>query len=489
MMKETNLMEVLQAGNDKLVTQVAYDLLAKELITLIKTKADINHTQSADTITETTNKRFVSDVEKDTWNAKVSKEQLDSAVNTLASGLTWKGTYLNLQKVKEALPNPESGWTVITTEGKNMMYIYEKEEVMRLGAETGEWQPLGDILLPGKATQDADGLMSKEDKKKLDDINPSTSLIQSGEREKWNQASTDATANKQALNNKADKTTAINTGNGLQGGGDLTTTRTISVKADGDSIDVGANGIKVNVVDNLLSDSTTQPVSAKQAKALKTEVDGKVAKTTQVIAGNGLTGGGALNGNVTINVVSTNDAITVGADGITVATVDDLTTDSATKPASARQVKVLNETKLGDGFLQTADDLNAKPSKGISLSKSAQEGQNRPTGALTDALDVITLAESAEWFAQIAISQNNGKMYTRGSNNNIGASAWNTVLMGNKSNSINSNSTEDVATSKAVKDAYDKGDEALTKANANAEAINNKMTAEEAIAIINKYKA
>lgn len=415
MMKETNLMEVLQAGNDKLVTQVAYDLLAKELIALIKTKADINHTQSADTITETTNKRFVSDVEKDTWNAKVSKEQLDTAVNTLASGLTWKGTYLNLQKVKEALPNPESGWTVITTEGKNMMYIYEKEEVMRLGADTGEWQPLGDILLPGKATQDADGLMSKEDKKKLDGINPSTSLIQGGEREKWNQASTDATANKQALNNKADKTTAINTGNGLQGGGDLTTTRTISIKVDGDSIGVGANGIKVNVVDNLTSDSTTQP-------------------------------------------------------------------------ASARQVKVLNETKLGTEFLQTTEDLNLKPSKGISLSKISSRGQNRPTGASTDGLDVITLAESAEWFAQIAISQNNGKMFTRGSNNNIGASTWNEVLIGNKSNSTSSNSTEDVATSKAVKDAYDKGNEALTKANANAEAINNKMTEEEARAIINKYK-
>ena len=337
----------LGLNGEKLITSTAYDLLAKELITLIKTKADANHTQSADTIIETAEKKFVSPAEKKSWNEKVTQEQLERAVGELASGLTWKGTYLNLDAVKKALPNPESGWTVITTEGKNQMYIYEKEEAMKLGAPTGEWQPLGQILLPGNATQEEAGFMSAEDKKKLDGIDVAQDLVQDGERAKWNKASNDATQALQKATaqaeSKADKTTTITAGHGLVGGGDLSEGRTLTVKADGDSITVGASGVKVNVVNTLDSDSTTQPLSAKQGKQLKGLVDTKVDKTVQVNAGNGLTGGGALTGAVTINVVSSNDGITVAEDGITVATVDNLTTNSATKPLSANQGKVLNE--------------------------------------------------------------------------------------------------------------------------------------------------
>ena len=337
----------LGLNGEKLITSTAYDLLAKELITLIKTKANASHTQSADTITETGDRKFVSPTEKQTWNEKVSTAQLESAISTLASGLTWKGTYANLEAVEEALPNPESGWTVITTEGKNQMYIYEKEEAMRLGAPEGVWQPLGDILLPGNATSSTAGFMSAEDKKKLDGIDVSQDLVQDGERAKWNKAGTDATQALQKATtiaeSKADKATTITAGNGLVGGGDLSEGRTLTVKADGDSITVGASGVKVNVVNTLDSDSTTQPLSAKQGKALKGLVDAKVDKTVQINAGKGLTGGGALSGAVTINVVSSNDGITVAEDGITVATVDNLTTNSATKPLSANQGKVLSE--------------------------------------------------------------------------------------------------------------------------------------------------
>ena len=44
--------------------EVAYDLLAKEIIALIKTKAESSHTHSADQVTETDSKKFVSPQEK-----------------------------------------------------------------------------------------------------------------------------------------------------------------------------------------------------------------------------------------------------------------------------------------------------------------------------------------------------------------------------------------------------------------------------------------
>ena len=54
-----------------------------------------------------------------------------------------------------------------------------------------------------------------------------------------------------------------------------------------------------SVVDNLTSTHTAAPLSANQGKVLN---DNKADKTTQVVAGNGLTGGGSLSGDVTVNV-------------------------------------------------------------------------------------------------------------------------------------------------------------------------------------------
>lgn len=133
-------------------------------------------------------------------------------------------------------------------------------------------------------------------------------------------------------------------GNGL---GQTTTTAgdgTKSVKlavvnAD-DSLTVGATGVKVNTINTLTSTSTTQPLSAAQGKALN---DGKVPNARTVTAGNGLTGGGALSANITLNVVSANDGITVNADNIQLNTINTLTDTSTTKPLSAAKGKELND--------------------------------------------------------------------------------------------------------------------------------------------------
>ncbi|MGL6100034.1 MAG: hypothetical protein ACRC0G_10470 [Fusobacteriaceae bacterium] len=74
-------------------------------------------------------------------------------MNTLASGLTWKGSFLTLGEI-QAIPNPKDGWFAIATTGINTFYIYE--------SESAKWQDLGGLMLPGVATETANGLMTKE---------------------------------------------------------------------------------------------------------------------------------------------------------------------------------------------------------------------------------------------------------------------------------------------------------------------------------------
>lgn len=100
---------------------------------------------------------------------------------------------------------------------------------------------------------------------------------------------------------------------------------------------------EAETVNNLISTSATLPLSAGQGKILQ---DTKANGTTQVIAGNGLTGGGDLTSNKTLNVVSANDGIITNADNIQLDTQNILTSTSATKPLSANMGKVLQDTKL-----------------------------------------------------------------------------------------------------------------------------------------------
>lgn len=279
-----NLEKILkEIGTEKLVSQIAYDLLAKEVFAELKNKAEKSHRHSANDIDETTDKKFVSQAKITEWDAKVSTEQLQKALGALTSGLSWKGVFTTLDALNGAIPEPKEGDFVIVTqeptyENKNTMLIYEAESL-------NKWQTVGELFVPGNATASADGLMSKEDKAKLDGIDIATDLVQEGEKDKWNKASTEATQalekagqNASAITTKADKTTQVIAGNGLQGGGDLTANRTLSVKADGDSIVVGASGIKVDVVNDLASESTTKALGASQGKALKSQIDGVSAK-------------------------------------------------------------------------------------------------------------------------------------------------------------------------------------------------------------------
>lgn len=76
-------------------------------------------------------------------------------------------------------------------------------------------------------------------------------------------------------------------------------------------------------------------------------------KTITITAGAGLTGGGDLSADRTINVVAADDSLVVASDNIKVNTNNTLTSTSTTQPLSANQGKVLNE-KVG----QIETDLN-----------------------------------------------------------------------------------------------------------------------------------
>lgn len=71
----------------------------------------------------------------------------------------------------------------------------------------------------------------------------------------------------------ARKLTKILPGNGLQGGGTLESDRTLSVKPADDGIISGASGIRLDLIQVLTSDSTTQAVSGRVAKTLNERID------------------------------------------------------------------------------------------------------------------------------------------------------------------------------------------------------------------------
>ena len=98
----------------------------------------------------------------------------------------------------------------------------------------------------------------------------------------------------------------INTGGGLQGGGDLSANRTLSIATEGVTSDkLAVSGVTAGTYGS----GTSIPVVTVNSKGLVTSVteealviSGYVPDTRQIIAGSGLTGGGNLQANRTLSV-------------------------------------------------------------------------------------------------------------------------------------------------------------------------------------------
>lgn len=166
MTNEEMLLKAIECG--KLIDEKVYDETVKVIFEEIKKRAVAGHIHDADSITDGSTKSIPLKTKQAEWDKKVTTEQLNAAVNAFASGLAWKGVYTTLTELNKAIPTPKEGYFVIVTQestynNKNTMLIYEAEQV-------NKWQTIGEIFMPGKATQQADGLMSKEDKIKLDGL-------------------------------------------------------------------------------------------------------------------------------------------------------------------------------------------------------------------------------------------------------------------------------------------------------------------------------
>ncbi len=136
---------------------------------------------------------------------------------------------------------------------------------------------------------------------------------------------------KAKLDSDVVSTRSVLAGAGLTGGGDLSADRTFNVVANADgSIVANANDIQVGI---LASDAQhgvrgggTQHANAVSGGAAgfmsgtdKAKLDSDVPSTRSVIAGAGLTGGGALSGDVTVNVIANADgSVVVNANDVQV---------------------------------------------------------------------------------------------------------------------------------------------------------------------------
>mgnify|MGYP002085917316 CR=1 FL=1 len=121
-------------------------------------KGSAEHTHDPSEIIETAEKKFVSDAEKTRWNDTYTKAQTDEKLKTAVGGLAFKGTFETLADLPSA-EEAQDGWFAIvvnepTAKGKNILVIFE--------STTKEWKELGDLLVPGVATESVDGLMGKD---------------------------------------------------------------------------------------------------------------------------------------------------------------------------------------------------------------------------------------------------------------------------------------------------------------------------------------
>jgi len=115
-------------------------------------------THAATMIVQDAEHRFVSDVDKQGWSDKYTKNEVDNKFSALETKLDWKEAVETFADIAQTYPNPEDGWTV-NVKDEDVTYRYTGNEWVAISANS---IPL--------ATKDLDGRMSKTDKAKLDGI-------------------------------------------------------------------------------------------------------------------------------------------------------------------------------------------------------------------------------------------------------------------------------------------------------------------------------
>jgi len=121
----------------------------------------------------------------------------------------------------------------------------------------------------------------------------------------------DSTTNFVANEHINHSSVSITAGNGLSGGGDISTTRTLSLDTTSATFTTGVK-TKLNT-EGVISSSVQVNHDSTTGFVANEHID---HSTVSITAGNGLTGGGTIAANRTINVVSANNGIVVNADNI-----------------------------------------------------------------------------------------------------------------------------------------------------------------------------
>lgn len=97
--------------------------------------------------------------ERNSWNDKYTKSEVDNKLATLETKIDWKESVNTFDDIATTYPSPVDGWTVNV---KDTDYTYRYSG--------SEWVVISANAIP-KATTSVDGLLSKEDKAILDDVN------------------------------------------------------------------------------------------------------------------------------------------------------------------------------------------------------------------------------------------------------------------------------------------------------------------------------
>ena len=96
---------------------------------------------------------------KNNWNDKYTKNEIDNKFSTLENNIDWKESVATFADIAKTYPTPQDGWTV-NVKDTDYTYRYSGDK----------WVIISANAIPN-ATQSVDGLLTKEDKTAYDDAN------------------------------------------------------------------------------------------------------------------------------------------------------------------------------------------------------------------------------------------------------------------------------------------------------------------------------
>ena len=128
-------------------------LSAAKIYTIAGTKAPLNHNHTVNEISDITTNYY--DI-----------PTIDRKIADVTTGIMWKESVNTYTDIPLTYPNPETGWLVSTL---------DTQQIYRYNGTT--WEKFGSMAIQSLVTHSADGLMSKEDKIKLDAMDETSPRI------------------------------------------------------------------------------------------------------------------------------------------------------------------------------------------------------------------------------------------------------------------------------------------------------------------------